>query len=171
MRQLDQNKQKMYYSQPKSIKIIDSDGHILINNEKDEIIYDDLSGVEPTEDIFVRDENGNIIYTNVDGVDYPVLSETINFYDSPTIFYANISFDSGETQPAEYGLDTSGYNAIISANKGELPFTEETLIWHKSQPSVDERGRALPETADYRIVAIKTSLNEERFFLKKRVDD
>jgi hypothetical protein len=38
-------------------------------------------------------------------------------------------------------------------------------------PEIDDYGQVIPETADYRVVAIKTSLNEERFILKKRVDD
>ena len=142
MRQLNKNKQKLYYSQP--------------NN---------------SETIYETDDQGNVIYTDIDGVSVAVISEVKSYYDTPAEFHANISFDGGETKPAEYGLDTSGYNAVISANKGEFPFTEQTLIWHKSEPETDEYKHALPETADYRVAAIKTSLNEERFFLKKRVDD
>lgn len=171
MRQLKGNKQKLYYSQPKSINIIDSNGNKLVNDKAEYIVYSEANPQPITEDIYARDENGNILYTSVDGVEYPVFSETKKYYDPPTVFYANISFDGGETKPAEYGLDTSGYNAVISVDKGKYRFNEETLIWHTSEPQVDEYGRALPETADYRIVAIKTSLNEERLFLKKRVDD
>ena len=72
---------------------------------------------------------------------------------------------------AEYGLNTSNYDAIISADKGVLGFNEQTLIWHTSEPLIDDYGQAIQESADYRVVAIKTSLNEERFILKKRVDD
>ena len=171
MRQLKKNKQKLYYSQPKYFNIIDDNGNILITDKDEDIIYEFGNLPGPIEKIFERDDQGNIVYTNVDGVDVPVLSEERFYYDTPTAFYANISFDGGETKPAEYGLDTSGYNAVISANKGELPFTEQTLIWHKSKPEMDDYSCALPETADYRVAAIKTSLNEERFFLKKRVDD
>ena len=171
MRQLNRNKQRLYYSQPRNYNIVDSDGHVLVTDKGERIIYDSKDPQGATEDIFEHDEFGNILYTDVDGVDYPVLAEVLHYYDEPTLIYANISFDGGETKPAEYGLDTSGYNAVISADKGKFPFSEKTLIWHKSFPEVDEYGRALPETADYRVVAIKTSLNEERFFLKKRVDD
>lgn len=169
MQQLDQNVQKMYYSHPNSYKLIDDKGHFLVTDENDYIVWDSENPTEPTEDIFERDENGNIIYTDVDGVSYPVLRETVSFYGVPEKFFANISFDSGETTMAEYGLDVSGYEAVISANKGELPFTEKTIIWHKSNPEIDDKGHARPETADYKVIAIKTSLNEERFFLKKRV--
>lgn len=171
MRQLKKNKQKMFYSEPKNNKIYDSNGNTLVNDENNYIVSQMKDAPEPTEDIYARDEEGNIIYTNVDGELIPVLSETKNNYEPPTIFYANISFNSGETIMAEYGLNVSNYDAVISADKGKLPFDERTLIWHTSAPEIDDYGQAIPESADYRVVAIKTSLNEERFILKKRVDD
>lgn len=171
MRQLKKNKQKMFYSEPKNNKVYDSNGNALVNDNDDFIISQMKDAPEPTEDIYARDAAGNIIYTNVDGELIPVLSEVKNNYEPPTIFYANISFNSGETTMAEYGLNVSNYDAVISADKGKLPFNERTLIWHTSTPEIDDYGQAIPESADYRVVAIKTSLNEERFILKKRVDD
>lgn len=170
MKQLKRNKQKMYYSAPLDSIIQDSNGNKLIDNNENYIVSGGYPLGSDTEDIYARDEDGNIIYTQVDGVDYPVVIETKEYYDAPRYFYANISFNSGETRIAEYGLNDGDYSAIISANKGELPFTERTLIWHESEPQVDERGHAIPESADYRVVAIKTSINEERFILRKRVE-
>ena len=141
MRQLDSNKQTLYYS----------------NYESEIPVYE-------------YDEDGNILTTNVDGEEVEVCSYREG-YTSPIEFKANISFNSGNTDMSEYGLNTSDYNAIISANKGKLPFDERTLIWHKSEPQYDEDENVKTESADYRVVAIKTSLNEERFILKKRVDD
>lgn len=171
MRQLNQNKQKMWFSNYQDNAIYDSDGNKLVNHEGDTIVSYNPNYPDPTEPIYAYDENGQPLVTEVDGVEIPVESETVTYYDAPTVFYANISFDNGNTVLAEYGLDTSNYNAVISADKGVLPFDERTIIWHKSKPEVDDYGRAKEETADYRVVAIKTSLNEERFFLKKRVDD
>lgn len=159
MKQLSQNKQKMFFSVPKDNIIYDSDGNKIINH---------------LGDYLARDLDGNIVYTSYNGVEYPVLSETKDNYCPPEIFYANISFNSGETVQAEFGLDTSDYDAIISADKGYYPFntfTEQTLIWHESVPKIDDYGQAIIESAEYRIVAIKTSLNEQRFILKKRVED
>lgn len=171
MRQLKRNKQKMYYSTPKTNIIYDSNGNKLVDGDGAYIVSASPNDPEPTEDIYARDEDGNIIYTDVDGELIPVLSEVKEYYEAPTIFYANISFNSGETAIAEYGLNVSDYSAIISAEKGKLPFDERTLIWHTSQPEIDDYGHAIPETADYRVIAVKTSINEERFILKKRVDD
>lgn len=142
MMQLDQNKQSLKYA-----------------NYKEDVI------------IYARDAEGNILVTDVDGEDVPVVEAVVSAYSEPISFEANISFNSGDTQLSEYGLDTSAYNAIISANKGELPFDERTIIWHTSEPLYDALGAVKAESADYRVKAIKTSLNEERFILTKRVDD
>lgn len=141
MRQLNKNKQTLYYS----------------NYISDIPVYE-------------YDEDGNILTTDVDGD----IVECVTYkegYSTPEKFKANISFNSGNTIQAEYGLNTSDYNAIISAEKGKFPFDEKTLIWHTSAPIFDDQDNVKPESADYKVVAIKTSLNEERFILKKRVDD
>ena len=141
MRQLKKNKQTLYYA-----------------------LY---KGEVP---IYTKDENGNILTTDVNGEPVPVIESYKTGYDNAVAFEANISFDSGETSPAEYGLNVNDYNAIISADKGKFPFNEQTLIWHTSEVRYSE-GEVVPESADYRIIAIKTSLNEERFVLKKQADD
>lgn len=120
--------------------------------------------------IYAKDEDGNILTQVIDGVTVEVIDSYIQGYGEVTEFKANISFNSGETAMAEYGLNPSQYNAIINATKGKFPFNEQTLIWHTSEPQYDSQNNVLPESADYRVVAIKTSLNEERFILKKRVD-
>ena len=170
MRTLKKNKQKMFYSTPKDNKIYDSNGNRLIDSDNDFIVSYSPNSPDPTEDIYATDDEGNIIYTEVDGKLYPVKSEIKQNYEPPTIFYANISFNSGETVMAEYGLNPGNYDAVINADKGVLPFDERTLIWHTSIPEIDDYGQAKPESADYIVVAVRTSLNEERFILKKRVE-
>lgn len=142
MRQLRKNKQTMYYA----------------------MFDENLTEYE-------KDANGNIIYTEIDGELIPAKSGVKPGYSTAVQFKANIGVNSGETKEAEYGLNVSDYDAVISANKGELPLTEQTLIWHKSTVAYDASERVIPESADYKVVAIKTSLNEERFILKKRVDE
>ena len=161
----------MYYATLQDNLIYDDKGRRLVNHEGYALKSYNPNYPEPQEDIYARDEFGNIIFTEVLGENVAVVSEVKTYYGAPTIFYANISFNSGGTVLDEYGLNTGDYNAIISANKGELPFDERTLIWHTSEPVVDEFGRTDPKSADYRVVAVRTSLNEERFILKKRVDD
>ena len=141
MRQLRRNKQKMFYA----------------------LYIDEVP-------IYAKDDEGNILTTEIDGEEVQVVDSYVSGYTEAVEFKANISFDSGETRLAEYGLNVGDYNAVISADKGKLPFDEQTLIWHNSEPQYND-GVIVSESADYRVIAIKTSLNEERFILKKRVDD
>lgn len=109
-------------------------------------------------------------YTEVDGEQVPIKTGQTQGYTPISPFKANLSVNSGNTYQSEFGLNVGDYNAIVSANKGELPFTEQTLIWI-AEPDTDGQGIADPETADYRVIAIRTSLNEERFILKARVNE
>lgn len=107
-------------------------------------------------------------YTEIDGEMIAVKVGTKKAYSEPIRFEANLGINNGTTDQSEYGLEVGDYNAVISADKGALPLSEQSLIWHKSKPETDADGHVVPESADYRVVAIKTSLNEERFILKAR---
>lgn len=170
MRVLNHNKQKMYFAKEGNYSyIVDSQGNYVIDNESSYVV--DSTDLETREDIYETDDEGHIIYEVIDGIEYPVPISQKIYYGMPTHFYANISYNTGETTIAEYGLDTSDYDAVIVADKGKFPFDERTLIWHTSKPEFDTEGHIRPESADYRIVAVRTSLNYDRFILKKRVDD
>jgi len=162
MRQLRKNRQVLYYASYEGVKPVYATEEIeLVTEDNKKIVTEDdkvLIGTIP-------------LMTDVDGELVEVVEAYRDSYSVPALFKANISFDSGETRLDEYGLNPSDYNAIISAEKGRLPFNERTLIWYQSELEYDEYGLVKPETADYRVIAIKTSLNEERFLLKKRVDD
>lgn len=119
---------------------------------------------------YIKTVDIDLGYTEIGGQQIPIKRGQFQTYSAPVEFEANFGVRNGETYQSEYGLNTSDYNAVISANKGELPFTEQTLIWcTENAPTVNLDGSAIPETADYRVIAIKTSLNEERFILKARV--
>lgn len=121
--------------------------------------------------ITVEDIDGGTT-TLQDGTVIPIKKGQTQTYSAPIEFEANFGVRSGETFQSEYGLNVGDYNAVISAEKGILPFSEQTLIWHtENAPTVKIDGSAIPETADYKVIAIKTSLNEERFILKARVKD
>jgi len=162
MRQLRKNRQVLYYANFRGQKPVYA--------HDDDYLLTESGAIPLTED-GIPLINSNIMYIDVDGDVEPVVDAYKDDYSVPVRFKANISFDSGETQLSEYGLNPSDYNAIISADKGKLPFDERTLIWFESELEFDKDGDIKPETADYRVIAIKTSLNEERFILKKRVDD
>ena len=120
--------------------------------------------------IYETDENGDIVYIEVDGEMVPVEASSKSNYANPVDFVANISTSgSGDATEAEWGIDKSDYNALIVANKGEFPFDEQTLIFHHSEPKFDEYGALEAESADYHIIAIRPSLNQVRYILKENV--
>lgn len=162
MRQLRKNRQVLYYAQFQGQQPVYAKSYTNLITESGQQLF--------TED-GIPIINVNVMTTNVDGEEVVVVDAYKDKCSQAVLFKANISFDSGETHLGEYGLNPSDYNAIISAEKGKLPFDERTLIWFESELEYDEEGDLKPETADYRVIAIKTSLNEERFLLKKRVDD
>lgn len=162
MRQLRKNRQVLYYA--------------LYVDEYPIYSYTEKELMTESDEALLTQDGQNIIgdsplTTDVGGEPVYVVDSYKERYTAPVKFKANISFDSGETKLAEYGLNPSDYNAIISADKGKLPFDERTLIWFESELEFDKEGNIKPESADYRVIAIKTSLNEQRFILKKRVDD
>lgn len=120
--------------------------------------------------IYETDENGDIVYIEVDGEMEPLPAGRKSGYSEPVEFKANINTSgSGDVVDAEWGIDKSDYNAVIVAKRGLYPFDEQTLIFHNSEPKFDELGALKPESADYHIVAIRPSLNQVKYILKENV--
>lgn len=141
MRTLNKNKQTMYYA------LLD----------KEVPIYD-------------LDEDGNIKYIEIDGVQVPVeTGETRIVYSNPVEFKGNITMSGGESQAAEFGLNLGDYSAVLIPDKELLPITETSLIWHESEPVYGADGYVDEHSADYTIVKLSPSLNTDRFVLKKVV--
>ena len=87
-------------------------------------------------------------------------------YSAPEEFVANISFSSGDTQDVEFGVDISGYDAIIVTDLKAIPITETSLIWFETEPPTTENDGS---TADYSVIAVRHSLNQTKAILKRRV--
>nr|DAF78377.1 MAG TPA: hypothetical protein [Caudoviricetes sp.] len=121
--------------------------------------------------VYERDEEGNIIYyEDGDGNKIPLeTGETEVGYSLPVEFWGNIAMSSGEAQPAEFGLDVSQYDAILIMSKGEIPIDETSLIWYQNEPGYKDTGETLvdPNTADFRVVSVKPSLNMVKYVLKR----
>lgn len=136
MMTLAQNKQKMYYSL--------------------------FKGVEPEYEL---DENGQKIvdYVDEDGiVYYRETGNKIPTYFEPVLFYANISMSGGEVNTQEYGIDVSGYDALLVLDKDEIPIEETSLVWFESEPQYKDAEKTIvdPNKADYKVLSIKSSLNQ-----------
>ena len=118
--------------------------------------------------IYEKDEYGNIIYDEMpDGNLIPRDSgEMTNGYEMPIEFHANISASGGKTQDKPYGIDLSGYDAVLYSVKGTLPINEESLIWQEEPIMLDDCVPD-PKRADYVVRRVPTCLNEVIYLLER----
>lgn len=117
--------------------------------------------------IYERDENGEIVYVDADGIRTPVIISERAGYNNPVSFYANIALSSGEAEAKEYGVNASDYEAVLVTTDKSLPIDELTRIWHTSKPKFNSDGAVDGDSADYSILAVKPSLNGMKYLLKK----
>lgn len=122
------------------------------------------------ETIYERDENGNIVYIDVDGELVPVEAGTAPaHFEEPVSFMANISMSGGEAQAVEFGIDVSQYSAVVVTGRGELPLEETSRIWFETNPLMNNDGTVDGNSADYKIVKISPSLSYTRYLLQRIV--
>ena len=141
MRNLKKNKQTMYYA--------------LLNK---------------TQPVYERDELGNIIYIEIDGVQVPVeTGDTELVYSKPVKFKGNISTSGGESKETEYGIDSTDYDAVLMMMKNELPITETSIIWHTSNIGYKDKDKTIidDKSADYVVKKRSPSLNQFKYLLGK----
>ena len=111
--------------------------------------------------VYEKDNDGNIIYDN--GV--PRIESELAGYELPVTFEANISTSGGEAKSIEYGYEIGSFEAIISTTDKSLPIDKKSLIWHTTEPRI-VNGEVDPDSADYRVLAVKPSINEVKYLLK-----
>jgi hypothetical protein len=106
---------------------------------------------------YERDEQGNIIYTEVNGQQVPVeTGEEIPAYATPVDFKASISSELNEMHVKSYGVDQSSIYSELVTEKNLVPITVGTLIWVKSPVEWEDVGQTIPkaESADYTVVGL-----------------
>lgn len=117
--------------------------------------------------IYERDENGEIVYVDVDGIRTPVIISEQAGYNNPVSFYANIALSSGEAEAKEYGVNASDYEAVIVTSQMDLPITETSIIWWNTIPKYDSAGMIDGDSADFKVISVRPSLNGMKYLLKK----
>ena len=118
--------------------------------------------------VYERDENGNIIYINIDGVQVP--SESGNYttgYSAPVKYSANISAGKGDSDSTVFGISLD-YTRSISTSDKSLPITNTSLIWIETVPLLNEDGSANSDSADYMVALVAPSLNALSIAIKAR---
>ena len=121
---------------------------------------------EGQEDVFVKDNNGEQIVDYIDeqGNIY-YRTETVLKYSEPTDFFASISMSGGESEAVEFGVDIGNYDAVVITALNEFPISETSFIWTTSEPQYTAEGRLNTSTADFRVKAVKPSLNQTKYLL------
>lgn len=141
MRSLKKNKQKLWYS-----------------NNIDKIT------------IYKKDDDGNIIYEDIDGELIPIIISEKAGYSEPQEFYANISAGKGTAQEEVFGVSLD-YTKTISTSDMSLPLDEKSLVWFETEPTYNADGTVNEAYADYSVVGIAKSLNNVVYALKKRAKE
>ena len=116
--------------------------------------------------IFEKDENGNIIYDEIDGESFPRIIEERAGYSNPVSFYANISAAKGISDSEVFGVSLD-YTKTISTSDMTLPISETSLIWSETEPAYNDDGTVNEASADYSVVAVAKSLNNVAYAIKK----
>lgn len=126
-----------------------------------------------TETQYQKDEDGNIVYIEVDGEQVPVELGTVSAtYDTPVEFYASISSELNELHMRAYGVDQSAIYSKLVVPKGMLP-TENmvgAIIWRTSEIAYEDNENLLPRqsSADYTVVGRMDEVLHEDWFLLQR---
>lgn len=109
-------------------------------------------------------------YIDSDGNEIPLeTGETKIVYENPIEFLGNISLSGGESEAVEFGLNLADYEAILVVAKNTLPINETSRIWHNTEPTYNEDGTVNESSADYKVAKVSSSLNVDKFVLKKIV--
>jgi hypothetical protein len=119
---------------------------------------------------YMLDENGEkvISYVDSDGtIYYEETGNTIKNYSLQESFYASISMSGGEISTQEYGIDISNYDAVLLLDKGQIAIQETSLVWFETEPTYKDADKTIldADKADYRVLAIKPSLNQLKVLL------
>ena len=116
--------------------------------------------------IYERDENGNIVYDEIDGDLYPRIIAERAGYSEPVEFYVNISAAKGSSDSEVFGVSLD-YTKTISATDMNLTLNEMSLIWFETEPVIKDDGTVDESSADYAVVAVVRSLNNLVYAIKK----
>lgn len=121
--------------------------------------------------VYQTDDDGNIMYyTDSEGNKIPLeTGETELGYGEPVEFFGNIALSGGKSEAVEYGIDVSAYDATLIVDKNSIPLSETSLIWFESEVGYKDTEKTIvdPNSADYKVLEVKPSLNVSKYILGK----
>lgn len=131
----------------------------LCKKNKSKLKYSLYKESEPT---YLKDENGNIVYEEIDGEQVPVeTGYTQPHYETPVEFNGYIQFRGGKSEEEAFGVSLDKYTHILIMRLGELPIDETSLIFDKSEPK-----EPYDKSADYKVIRVAPTLNFVTYLLK-----
>lgn len=142
-----------------------------LKKNKQKLYYALFVGESPN---YVLDEYGNKIvdYTSGGVTYYKETGTNILLYSEPVAFEGNIAFSGSDVTRQEFGIADDHYEAVLVTGKGEIPITETSLLWYQTTPTtktIDTKTYADDTTADYKVLKVIPSLNNDRYILAKVV--
>jgi len=118
-----------------------------------------FASIVESDDSYVRDEDGNIVYEEIDGEQVPLENgDSTEEYTQPVKFFGTIQSAGGAAEAAAYGVSVGSYQAKLLDVEDALPIKEMSLIW-THEPNED--------TAEYRVVSVPLALNQVVYLLKR----
>lgn len=121
--------------------------------------------------VYERDEDGNIKYMFIDGVEVPVESgEYEPEYSKPEQFFNGIAGKLSKSVIKAFGIDDSSTYAQMDTLANEYPFEKGTYIWRKSKIGYKDLEKKIVDvsTADYMIEnVLDEGLNVWNYLLQR----
>ena len=140
---------------------------MMLNANMQKMYYANQDTLVPVYEIYI-DEEGNEYQLET--------GETKLIYGEPKEFDGNIAMSGGEAEAVEFGVNTSDYEAVLLLSRkakdktgNVMKLKETSLVWFETEPQKDEEGNTNEHSADYRILAVKPSLNTARYVLQRVV--
>ena len=117
---------------------------------------------EESQTAYLTDDDGNIVYEEVDGEQVPVeTGSKPSSFSTPVPFKGYIQFKGGEEEAMAFGVSVGSYTHLLIMEKDEIPIDETSLIFdHEPQGEITENS------ADYKVYRVAPSLNFVTYLLK-----
>lgn len=103
--------------------------------------------------VYQRDEHGNIVYVDDgEGNLIPIEVGSAPGYNTPVLFYANISAGKGNSETEVFGTGID-FTRTISTTDMTCPIDELSLLWIEMEPQYLADGTVDSDSADYKVAA------------------
>lgn len=116
--------------------------------------------------IYETDDEGNIVYIEIDGQQVPVEIGTSEAgYSNPIKLKACVSAGKGDSDKQPFGIDVQ-YSKVISTTNMNLPIDVGTRIWVDIAPNLNENG-STDTKHDYEVKSLAKGLHNVLIAIEK----